>query len=143
MMTDTIAGIEANRALGRRFFEEQDRAQGGPAAALCAPGYQAHIGANPPMDRAGHDYFAKAFYSAFPGIRHAVDEVFATEDRVAVRFTLRGTHRGDFFGIPATGRSVVVTANILMHVANGQVTRLFGAFDEAGLLRQIGVLPQG
>jgi predicted ester cyclase len=70
-----------------------------------------------------------------------VEEVFATEDRIAVRFVFHGKHTGDFFGIPATQRMVSARANILLHVADGKVTKLFGVFDEAGLLRQLGVLP--
>lgn len=58
-----------------------------------------------------------------------------------MRFVLRGTHNGSFFGIPPTGRSVTVVANVLMHVADGKVTKLAGTFDETGLLRQLGVRP--
>ena len=54
---------------------------------------------------------------------------------------LHGTNTGTFFGIAATGRPVTVAAHVIMHVAAGKVTRLFGIFDEAGLLRQLGVLP--
>jgi steroid delta-isomerase-like uncharacterized protein len=142
MMTETeSAVVAANRTIGRRFFEEQDRLQGGPAEALCAPEYQAYLGGNPPADRAGHEYFARQFYAAFPGMHHTIEDVFATEDRVAVRFVLRGTHAGSFFGIPATGQPVTIVANVLMHVnADGKVTNLFGMFDEAGMLRQMGIL---
>lgn len=133
--------VEAHYALGRRFFQEQDRLRGGPAETLCAPGYTATLGGNPAMDRAGHEGFARGFYAGFPDVMHHIDEVVATEDRIAVRFTLRGTHDGNFFGIPATHRPVTVRATVVMHVANGKVSELFGIFDEAGLLRQIGVLP--
>jgi hypothetical protein len=43
--------VAANRALGRRFFVEQDRLRGGPPEARCAPGYTATLGGNPAMDR--------------------------------------------------------------------------------------------
>ena len=137
MTTRTLTLTE----LGRHFFEEQDRLRGGPAEALCASNYTARIGGNPTMDRAGHERFAVAFYAAFPDMRHDVEDVFATEDRVAVRFVIRGTHTGDLFGIPATGRSVTIAANVLLQVSDGQVTELAGVFDEAGMLRQLGVLP--
>lgn len=127
-------------AIGRRFLEEQDRLKGGPAADLCAADYQAVIGGNPPMDRAGHEAFSRGFYAAFTSLQHRVEESFASgDDRVAVRFTLSGTHTAPFFGLPASGRSITVTANVVMHLRNGQVARLYGAFDEAGLLRQLGV----
>jgi predicted ester cyclase len=141
MMTDThVDTVEANRMLGRRFFQEQDRLRGGPAEALCAPEYVAIIGGNPPMNRAGHEGFAIGFYAGFPDASHHIEEVFATGDRVAVRFVIHGTHTGNFFGIPATGRPVVVAANVMMHVAGGRVTMLLAIFDEAGMLRQMGVL---
>ncbi len=139
MMTRTEATvIESHRGLGRRFFQEQDRLRGGPAEALCAPEYLAVIGGNPPMDRAGHEAFALAFYDAFPDLYHEVQEVFATEDRIAVRFVLHGTHTGPFLGTPPTNRSITAAANVILHVSQGRVTRLLGVFDEAGLMRQLG-----
>jgi predicted ester cyclase len=132
---------EALRQLGRQFFEEQDRLRGGPAPALCASGYTATIGGNPPMPRDGHEAFARGFYAAFPDLHHTIEDVFATSDKVAVRFVIRGTHTGDFFGLPPTGRPVTVAGNVLMHVSDGLVTKLAGVFDEAGMLRQLGVLP--
>lgn len=127
--------------LGRRFFTEQDRLRGGPADALCAPGYVAVIGGNPPMDRAGHEQFARGFYAAFPDARHATEEVFGTDDRVAVRFVIHGTHTGSFFGLPPTQRPIAVPGHVLMQVSGGRVTKLWGIFDEAGLLRTLGALP--
>ena len=138
MAQDAVA---ANRELGRRFFQEQDRLRGGPAEELCAAEYTATLGGNPPMPRAGHEGFAKAFYAAFPEMNHSIEEVFATDDRVLVRFVLRGVNSGSFFGMPATGRNVEIAAHVIMHVARGKVTKLFGIFDEAGLLRQLGILP--
>jgi predicted ester cyclase len=64
--------------------------------------------------------------------------VFATDDRVAVRFILNGVHTADFYGMPASGRRVRIPANVILHVANGKVTKLFGIFDQAGMLRHIG-----
>lgn len=90
------------------------------------------------MPRAAHEGFAKAFYAAFPDMRHAIEDVFSTDDRVAVRFVIHGTHTGTFLGIPATGRAVTIAANVLLHVRGGRVSALYGVFDEAGLLRQIG-----
>jgi predicted ester cyclase len=129
------------RDLGRRFFESQDRTKGGPAAELCAPGYVASIAGFPAFDRAGHEAFASAFYAAFPDLHHAIEEVVAADGRIAVRFTLTGTHSGDFDGIAPTGRSIRVAAIALLQVAEGRVRRVDGVFDQLGLLRQLGVLP--
>ena len=132
--------ISVNQALGPRFFAEQDRLRGGPAPELCAQSYSARIGSSV-MDRAGHEYFATSFYAAFDGLHHVVDDVVADDTRVVVRFTIRGTQTRPFFGIPATGKSIDVGAIAILQVESGLVTKLDAVFDEAGMLRQIGVLP--
>lgn len=136
-----MSGAAPNDSIGYRFFAEQDRLRGGPAPELCTEDYQAHLGGNPAVNRQGHEGFARAFYAAFPEMRHSVEDVFSDGDKVGVRFVIRGKHTGAFFGIPPTNREVVVVANVLLHLRNGRVSKLFGVFDEAGLLRQLGVLP--
>jgi hypothetical protein len=139
------ANAEAElRALGRRFFTEQDRLRGALAPELCAPGYRARIGCGPAIDREGHGGFGQAFYAAFPDIHHEIERVLVDGDSVVVRFVLHGTHSGaPFFGIPPTNRKVAVPAHVILTVQAGQVTDLVGVFDEAGMLRQLGVLPGG
>ncbi len=133
--------IEANRAVGRRFFVEQDRLRGLLAPELCAPSYTARIGSHPPMDRAGHDGFGRAFHAGFPDLHHEIERVIVEDDVVVVRFVLHGTHTGSLFGIPASNRKIAVAAHVILRVLDGKVTDLQGEFDEAGMLRQIGVLP--
>jgi predicted ester cyclase len=103
--------------------------------------YTATLGGNPPMPIAGHQGFAQAFYAGFPDIHHVIEQTIAAADAVVVRFVLHGTHTGSFFGIPPTGRAVTIAANVILHVQDGRVTKLLAVFDEAGLLRQMGVLP--
>lgn len=74
-------------------------------------------------------------------MRHEVQLAVADSGGATVRYVLHGTHSESFFGIPATGRRVQVTANVILRIRAGKVTELFGIFDEAGLLRQLGVLP--
>jgi predicted ester cyclase len=123
--------------LGPLFFLEQDRLLGGPNADLCAPNYVAYIGSFPPMDLAGHQAFARGFYAAFPDLVHNVQEVITELNRVVVRNMLVGTHRGDFMGIAATHRPINVGATMILHVEDGRVARLYGQFDQMGLMRQL------
>lgn len=140
-MGDDEAKIEQNRKLGRSFFAEQDRLHGAPSAALCADDYTARIGGNPPMPRAGHEGFGKAFFAGFPDMHHEIEDVIATADTAVVRFVLHGTHTGSFFGIPPTDKRVSVPAHVILRIRDGRVRELLGIFDEAGMLRQLGVLP--
>ncbi|MER3524769.1 MAG: hypothetical protein C4326_12140 [Ignavibacteria bacterium] len=61
------------------------------------------MGGNPRMTLDGQKQFARAFYGAFPDLSHTVEDSIASGDKVVVRFTLRGTHTGEFMGIPGHG----------------------------------------
>lgn len=131
---------EENKAIAHRFFAEQDRLRGGPADALCAPAYTAYIAGSPPMNLAEHQQFAQMFYGGFPDLSHTVDDTIAEGDKVVVRFTIRGTHTGDFMGIPATGKPTTIGAIAIFHVVDGKIVELRGQFDQMGMLQQLGVM---
>lgn len=133
---------EENAAIGRRFFEAQDENKGPLDEDVCAPGYTAHLPGAPPMDFEGHSGFGAMFYGAFPDLRHTIESTIAEERCVAVRFTLAGTHEGDFMGVPGTGRSVTVPAIAILHVEGGKVAELHGHFDAVGLMTQLGAIPE-
>jgi steroid delta-isomerase-like uncharacterized protein len=127
--------------LPTRFFGGQDRLRGQLPTQLCDEGYVAEIVGFPAMSLAEHGRFGHAFYEAFRGLHHTVDECFASGDRIACRFTLRGTHVAEFMGVPASGNEIEVQAFVWLTVRNGRVIRLQAVFDQLGLLRQIGALP--
>lgn len=131
---------EGNRELGRKFFEAQDRLRGGPDPELCASNYVARIGSNPPMTLPDHQAFAKAFYAGFPNLRHTVEETIADDAKVMVRFSLSGTHRGEFMGIQPTQRDIDVGAIAILSITNGKITEVRGQFDQLGMMRQLGVI---
>ena len=132
-----------NSTIARSFFMAQDRLLGGPDNALCASDYTAHLPGYPPMPIEGHQEFAKAFYQAFPEMRHTIVETIADGELVSVRFQLNGRHTGDFAGIPATGNPVSVNAIVTMRIVDGKVKELHGEFDRLGLMQQLGVIPSG
>jgi steroid delta-isomerase-like uncharacterized protein len=132
---------ELNKSTAIRFFMEQDRRKGTLDPEICTEDYAAQIGSNPLLNLEGHSQFGRAFYNGFPDIYHTIEDAFAENDKVCVRFTLRGTHTGEFFNIPPTGKSIQVSAIVLMDFINGKVHRLHGQFDQAGMLQQLGVVP--
>ncbi|WP_346674065.1 ester cyclase [Nannocystis sp. SCPEA4] len=75
--------------------------------------------------------------AAFPDLRYTVEELVVDGDRVAARFTLRGTHHGPFRGKAATGRSVEVGGSTHYRVAGGKLTEVRVFADFLGLMRQI------
>lgn len=132
---------EQNKSIARRFFMEQDRRKGPLDPEIVAADYVARIGSNPPMDIVGHSGFGVMFYQGFPDIYHTIDEVIAEGDKVVVRFTLRGVHTGDFMGIPATGRSIEVSAIAILSFVAGRIVALTAQFDQLGMMQQLGVIP--
>lgn len=84
----------------------------------------------------------RMFPAAFPDLHTALDDIFsAGYDKVAVRWTTRGTRRGDLRGIPPTGRPVAVGAIPILRLADGRVAEGWVNFDALGMLRQLGTIP--
>jgi steroid delta-isomerase-like uncharacterized protein len=79
--------------------------------------------------------------TAFPDSRFIVDDVIAAGDKVVGRITWSGTHRGDFLGIPATGKAFTVTHIQIYRFAGGKMVEHWAVRDDLGMLRQLGLIP--
>jgi predicted ester cyclase len=84
---------------------------------------------------------ARGYRDAFPDLKLTVDQVIADGDHVAVRWTARGTHRGDLFGIAPTGKETTVTGITIDRWANGMLMESWTNWDTLGLLQQLGAMP--
>lgn len=82
--------------------------------------------------------FFRGMREAFPDMVMSVDAMIAEGDTVAARVTLRGTHRGDFMGIPATGKEVAVAVADFFRVGNGRIAEHWGVADMASMMEQLG-----
>ncbi len=103
-----------------------------------------HVGHDPLGDHYGPDGVrigVAELRAAFPDLRVTIEDVMATGDRVARRFTIRGTHRGPFMGFPGTGRSVTATGIAIDRLADGKLAESWVCLDALGLLRQLGAVP--
>ena len=76
--------------------------------------------------------------AAFPDRVDVIERVIADGDRVGLLFRVTGTHTGNFFGIPPTGKRVDVYEVALLRIVNGQMVEGWFMMDEAELLRQLG-----
>src|SRR5215204_6233613 len=111
---------------------------------LCAENFVDHDplpGTGP--DRAGIHDFVKQVRSAFPDIQMTAEEIIVEGDRLAVRSTVRGTHEGDFMGIPATHKKVEVANYDFIRIENDQAVEHWGTIDSAALMEQLGAVPAG
>ena len=99
--------------------------------------YQLHIPGQPIFDKQAVKPVVQMFQQAFPDLKHSVHETIASDDSVAVRWTVRGTHRGEFQGIPASGKSIDVSGITMHHIRDGRISKTWLAFDTMTLVRQI------
>jgi steroid delta-isomerase-like uncharacterized protein len=80
---------------------------------------------------------ASMFRRAFPDLHAEIEDIFASGDRVAVRLRMRGTHEGEYLGIPATGRAVSYVSHEFYRIENGLIAEEWICSDTASLFRQI------
>lgn len=133
--------IEENKAVVRRFNEalHPDIAS---IAALLAPDFKAHLPSAPkPLGGRSYTQGIAAFNAAFPDARLTEQDLISEGEKVVTRWTLHGTHQGDYQGLPATGRSVALTGITVDRIKGGQVVEHWVELDLLGLLQQLGTVP--
>jgi steroid delta-isomerase-like uncharacterized protein len=136
----TTMTTEADKALVIRFVEEF-WSKGNLAAAdeLMAPDAVIH---QPVVGGvAGLKAFNTAISAAFPDWHATAEELIAECDRVAERWTGRGTHRGEFQSIPPTGKQVAVPGVVFYRIRDGRIIEFRSSFDMLSMLQQLGVAP--
>ncbi len=130
----------ANEALMRRFIDEVwNKGNLDLADEFFHPEATSPSAAALPPGGAGVKVIASMFRSAFPDYWMTIDYLVADEEKVAARFSQGGTHQGDLFGIPATGKSVKFTEMGILRIADGKVVESWYDVDMAGLMQQLGV----
>jgi steroid delta-isomerase-like uncharacterized protein len=83
------------------------------------------------------------FRNAFPDFFWRVEEQVAEGDRVTTRYTLGGTHQGEFFGVPGTGKRIEITGiNIDRFDESGKLVEEWAEYDLLGAMRRMGAIPE-
>ncbi|TDE47897.1 ester cyclase [Nonomuraea mesophila] len=78
---------------------------------------------------------------AFPDLHIEIEDVIAEGDRVVTRNTVTGTHRGEYMGVPPTGRTITYKEILIARFTDGRVAETWAVVDVMSQLRQLGVLP--
>jgi steroid delta-isomerase-like uncharacterized protein len=81
------------------------------------------------------------YRAAFPDVQIIIEDMVADGDKVAVRLTAHGTHKGKFMGIPPTGKQWTFTEIRIARVAEGKIVEQWEEWSQMGMMQQIGVLP--
>jgi steroid delta-isomerase-like uncharacterized protein len=126
----------ANKAVVRRLMEDVlGRGCLIRLRALVAPDYVGHFATGDHYGPEGARIDIATYRTAFPDLVVTVEDLIADGDKVVRRFTVRGTHRGPFFGVPASGRPVVLRGIAIDRLAGGQLVESWVQIDNPPNLR--------
>ena len=134
---------EENKAIVRQFYDEVvNKGNINMIDKIAAMNYVDHT-APPgiPPGKEGEKVWFKMIRAAFPDGRTTIDDIIAEGDKVVVRATMKGTHKGEFMGIPATGKQVTISGIDVTRFVNGKSTEHWGQWDTLGMMQQVGVVP--
>jgi steroid delta-isomerase-like uncharacterized protein len=127
----------------RRLLEEPWKGNWSVIDEVVAPGYVGYDSGQPEAIRGpeGLREYLRAYSDAFPDARITVHELIAEDDRVAARWSGRGTHAGEIAGIAATGKEVTVSGQTISTLERGKVVEQWTTWDRLGMLVQLGAVP--
>jgi steroid delta-isomerase-like uncharacterized protein len=138
-MTPESGTAQANAALVLDSIEALNSGDTERLLAVVAPDIVIHY-AEMPEPLHGRETWRQGFElmrHAFPDLKAQVDDLVAAEDKVAIRVSFRGTHQGEFQGIPATGRTIHYVSHEFYRVEDGRFAEEWICSDMASLFRQL------
>jgi len=139
-MSSQTGSAQTNAALVRASVEALNAGSTEKLLAVVAPDIVIHY-AELPEPLHGRETWQQGYElmkRAFPDLEAHIDDIVAADDKVALRLTLRGTHRGEFQGIRATGRTIAYVSHEFYRVSDGLVAEEWICSDMASLVRQLG-----
>src|ERR671914_1837393 len=125
-----------NKQIVSQYFEAFDRHNTERIGQLVSStDYSFHLLGMPPMDWNGHKQVIAAFTSAFPDVHHdIVDMVAEGEDKVAIRMNVTGTHKGEFQGVPQSGKKGSISSMDFFTLIDGKFVEHWVNADMMGLM---------
>lgn len=135
---------EDMKALARRAYAIMSGGDLDELDELMAPGFIDH---DPEPDQApGAEGVKEAFRrmrSGFPDMKLTPEAIYTDGDTVIARVRVTGTHSGEYFGIPPTGKSIDITGIDIVRLEEGKAVERWGVFDALNLMQQLGQVPAG
>jgi steroid delta-isomerase-like uncharacterized protein len=139
-MKSQAAIEEQNKDIAIRFYEEIDKQNFDAAIAMIAP--EGKLYSQGGFEPAKPDDLKPIFpvwFSAFPDYAHQIQEVIAKGDKVVVRTTYTGTHKGDFFGVAPSGNTFKYLGIHMLTIKDGKIVEGWILEDMLYLMQQLGM----
>jgi steroid delta-isomerase-like uncharacterized protein len=135
---------EQNKAVVRQMVEEVfNRGDTSLVDKFLAPDFVEREELPPgiPRNREGVKQLTAMFRSVFPDFKATIDDMIAEGDKVVIRQTWTGTQKGEFMGIPPTGKRVSFGVIDIIRIADGKFVEHWGQMDSMGMMQQLGAIP--
>src|SRR5262245_41170111 len=131
--------IEENKEIVRRYQEaynhqEYDALDDLVAADVLTPNMISSV----PRGLEGAKQVHQKTVTGMPDYHTTIEDLIAEGDKVVARVTLTGTHTGDFYGIPPTGRKIHLSAMYMVRIADGKIVEHWGEENGVTVFRQLG-----
>jgi steroid delta-isomerase-like uncharacterized protein len=129
---------EQNVELVRKAFEAFGKGDMEAYGELVAPDY-VYYGPSSTYSLEELKESAKVWWASFPDMSFSMEDIFAVEDKVVTMLMQRGTHTGDFYGIPATGNKFEFGGIVITRIENGKIVEEWDESDMLGFMQQLGM----
>jgi steroid delta-isomerase-like uncharacterized protein len=135
---------EENKAIVERFWKVWEEGNIDLVDELLAADHVNHNPATPdqPAGAEGVREVVSMFRSAMPDLKVVIEDMIAEGDKVLVRYTLEGTHEGELFGVPPTGRRLSIKSMAVERVSEGKLREHWRITDSLDMMQQLGVVPE-
>jgi steroid delta-isomerase-like uncharacterized protein len=131
-----------NKAIIRTYVETiWNQQQVDRADELVAPDFLDHGAHRQAPGLAGAKQKWTMYLTGIPDLHVTIEDLVAEDDKVAVRRSYEGTHRGELLGIPPTGKPVLIGGISIFHLAGGKIAEHWEQIDGLALMQQLGVFP--
>jgi steroid delta-isomerase-like uncharacterized protein len=134
---------EENKEIVRRFWEVWEEGNLGLVDEVVGSDYVNHSPgmSNQPEGPEGIKAVVTMFRAGMPDLRVVIEDIIAEGDKVVMRYRIEGTHEGELFGVPPTGRRVSIESITVERVSGGKIREHWRVTDALDMMQQLGAIP--
>jgi steroid delta-isomerase-like uncharacterized protein len=138
--------VGENKDFIRKYFSwdavQVVREAGSKKLDLHTPDFMAHSSMGE-MNLEQYGQGLQMLSAAFPDWKQTIDDMVAEGDKVSVRSTFTGTHKGTYMGLPPSGKKISMKTVSIYRIKDGKLAETWGVSDMLGLMQQLGAIPAG
>jgi len=133
-----------NKEIVRQFWGVWEEGNLGLVDELVGLDYVNHSPGMPnqPQGPEGIKAVVNMFRAGMPDLRVVIEDVIAEGDKVMMRYRIEGTHEGELFGVPPTGRRVSIESITVERVSGSKIREHWRVTDTLDMMQQLGAIPE-